>query len=137
VTWPTVGPPVVTPLAVLPTLLAIAAAITLKGMFEVLIGLSAFWLEDTMPAEWIFSKLLLTLGGTFLPLDLFPGWLRDLSRELPFASIAYAPARTFVAFDWASFGQLWLGQLVWIVLAWVIVSVVFGRATRRMVAHGG
>jgi ABC-2 type transport system permease protein len=132
-----VGPPAVSPAVVLPTLLVSAAAITLKGSFEVLIGLSAFWFEDTLPVEWIYGKFLLTLGGTFLPLDLFPAWLGSLARALPFASMAYAPARTFVSFSWDVFGVLLLGQLVWVGLAWLLVSLVFARARRRIVAHGG
>src|SRR5919109_1603344 len=108
-----VGPPAVSPGVVLPTLLVIAVAITLKGSFEVLIGMSAFWLEDTLPVEWIYGKFLLTLGGTFLPLDLFPAWLGNLARALPFASLAYAPARTFVGFSWDRFAALLITQLVW------------------------
>jgi ABC-2 type transport system permease protein len=42
----------------------------------------------------------LTIGGVFLPLELFPDWLASIARGLPFASIAYAPARAFVGFDW-------------------------------------
>jgi ABC-type uncharacterized transport system permease subunit len=40
--------------------------------------------------EWIHNKFLLTLGGTLIPLDLFPSWLATLSRALPFASVMYA-----------------------------------------------
>jgi ABC-2 type transport system permease protein len=132
-----VGLPPTSPSAVLATLLLGAGAITLKGTIEILVGLSAFWVEDTQPAEWIYNKFVLTLGGLFLPLDLFPDWLANIARALPFASMAYAPARVFVGFDWGVFGPLLLIQLIWLGVGWLGVVVIFGRASRRLVAHGG
>lgn len=132
-----VGPPPTNPTSLLAALLLLAGAVTLKGTLEILIGLSAFWVEDTLPAQWIYSKFIFTIGGLFLPLDLFPDWLANIAHNLPFAAIAYAPARAFVGLDLQSAVQLFLTQLTWLVLAWLAVVVVFGRAARRLVAHGG
>ena len=132
-----VGPPPITPLNVLATLVFGVAAITLKAMFEVMIGLTAFWVEDTQPAEWIYNKFLITIGGLFLPLELFPDWLAAISRVLPFASITYAPARAFVASDWQTLVPVAAIQLVWLTLGWLTLTFIFSRATRQLVAHGG
>jgi len=133
-----VGAPPVTPQGVLACLVLGVGAITLKGLFEVLIGLTAFWVEDTQPAEWIYNKLLYTIGGLFLPLELFPVWLAAIARALPFASIMYAPARAFVGGDdlraLVSLGTI---QLVWLLAIGIVLLGVFGHATRRLVAHGG
>jgi len=133
-----VGLPRVTPQGVLACLVLGAGAITLKAMFEILIGLSAFWVEDTQPAEWIYNKLLYTIGGLFLPLQLFPAWLAAIARVLPFASIMYAPARAFVGGDdvgtLVSLGAI---QLVWLLAIGLVLLGVFAHATRRLVAHGG
>ena len=74
-------------------------ALLLDAMIAVLIGLAAFFVEEVRPIHWIYSKLLMSVGGMFLPLDMFPEWLRRVSNWLPFRLIIYAPARTFVAFD--------------------------------------
>jgi ABC-2 type transport system permease protein len=132
-----VGPPPASPVSLLATLLLTAGAVTLKGSLEILVGLSAFWVEDTQPAEWIYSKLVITIGGLLLPLDLFPDWLAGIARALPFASMAYAPARVFVGFEWPVFAPLLLTQLTWLLLFWGLVSLIFSRASRRLVAHGG
>ena len=47
------------------------------------------------------------------------------------------PARTFVAFSWDTFALTLLIQLVWVAGTWSLVMLVFARATRRLVAHGG
>jgi ABC-2 type transport system permease protein len=132
-----VGPPPATPASLLACLVLGVGAISMKAIIEVLIGLSAFWVEDTQPAEWIYNKFLLTIGGLFLPLELFPDWLAKLARALPFASISYTPARAFVSLDWSVVAPLALGQLVWLVLGWLALSVAFARATRRLTTHGG
>ena len=100
-----VGPPPTSVGAIFATLVLWIGGITLKALIEMLIGLSAFWVEDTAPIEWIYAKLLYTIGGLLLPLDLFPGWLAAISRSLPFAAIMYAPARAFVDFSWPLFGN--------------------------------
>jgi ABC-2 type transport system permease protein len=132
-----VGPPRVSPEAVAATVVLWIGGITLKASLEMLIGLSAFWVEDTAPVEWLYAKILYTVGGLMLPLELFPDWLAAIARTLPFAAIMYAPARAFVGFSVDGFLQLAGLQLVWLLVIWVAVQVVYAHATRRLVAHGG
>jgi ABC-2 type transport system permease protein len=137
VAWLAVGPPPLSAEAILSAIVTGAASITLMGVLAVLIGLSAFWVEDTVPIEWIYGKFVFTLGGMFLPLDLFPEWLAAIARVLPFASICYAPARLFVQFSWTAFAELLLLQVFWLAVMGLVLRSVFARATRRVVAHGG
>ncbi|MFP4345877.1 MAG: ABC transporter permease [Anaerolineales bacterium] len=112
-------------------------ALVLDALFAVLIGLSAFWMEETMPLYLIYQKLLFSVGGLFLPLEVFPGWLQQVARWLPFQLITYAPARAFVAFDGGEAGGAVLGQLLYIALLSGVVMLVWAFARRRMVVHGG
>jgi ABC-2 type transport system permease protein len=112
-------------------------ALVLDALFAVLIGLSAFWMEETMPLYLIYQKLLFSVGGLFLPLEVFPGWLQQVARWLPFQLITYAPARAFVAFDAGEAGAALLAQLLYIVLLSGVVTLVWAFARRRMVVHGG
>jgi ABC-2 type transport system permease protein len=109
----------------------------MDAMIAVLMGLAAFWIEDVMPLYWIYNKLLLSVGGMFLPLDLFPGWLRRISDVLPFRFIVYAPARTFVAFEAPFFWRALAGQLGYCLLLCLILAAVWRYGRRRVVVHGG
>lgn len=109
----------------------------LDAMIAVLIGLSAFFIEEVDPIYWIYSKLLMSVGGMFLPLDMFPAWLRQLSGWLPFQLIIYAPARTFVAFEAALFGRALAGLVVYIVIMAGVLTLVWHWGQRRVVIHGG
>ena len=77
------------------------------------------------------------MGGLFLPLEMFPDWLRRVSEWLPFQFITYVPARAFVAFEPGFVLRAVTGQLVYIVILTALVTLVWGRAQRRMVVHGG
>ncbi len=114
-----------------------ALALILDALIAVLIGLLAFWLEEIMPIFWIYHKLLFTVGGLFLPLEMFPSWLRRVVEWLPFQLITYAPARAFVALDPPAALQAVAGQGAYIVVLGAIVAWVWRRAQRRLVVHGG
>jgi ABC-2 type transport system permease protein len=114
-----------------------ALALLLDALVAVLIGLSAFWIEEVTPAFWIYQKLLFTVGGLFLPLEMFPGWLRRIAEWLPFQFIAYVPARTFVAFNPDLALRAIGGQAAYVGILAALVTLVWRRAQRRMVVHGG
>jgi ABC-2 type transport system permease protein len=112
-------------------------ALTLDACIAVLIGLLAFWLEEITPVFWIYQKLVFTLGGLFLPLDMFPAWLRGVARWLPFPFIAYVPARAFVDFEPRFVLTAAAGQVAYIAALGLLLALVWRRARRRLVVHGG
>jgi ABC-2 type transport system permease protein len=118
-------------------LLLAALALVLDALIAVLIGLAAFWLEEVSPIYWIYSKLLFTIGGLFLPLELFPVGLQQVVRWLPFQLITYAPARAFVKFEPAFVLQALAGQGIYILVLLAVVLLVWRVAQRRLVVHGG
>lgn len=122
----------------LATFLGMAAlALLLDAFLAVLIGLLAFWLEEVTPVFWIYQKLLFTVGGLFLPLEMFPEQLQQVARWLPFQFITYAPARAFVAFEPDFVLQAVTGQVVYIAVLSALVALVWRRAQQRLVVHGG
>ena len=122
----------------LATFLGMAAlALLLDAFLAVLIGLLAFWLEEVTPVFWIYQKLLFTVGGLFLPLEMFPEQLQQVARWLPFQFITYAPARAFVAFEPDFVLQAVTGQVGYIAVLSALVALVWRRAQQRLVVHGG
>lgn len=112
-------------------------ALFLDAMIAVLIGLTAFWLEEVMPVYLIYQKLLFTIGGLFLPLEMFPVWLQKIAGWLPFRFIANAPARVFVHFEFTMFLSTMGGQLAYIFFIGALLLTVWRLAQYRMVVHGG
>jgi len=119
----------VPPLVLLSSLLAVLSVTA--------IGLSAFWIVDTSPVMWIWSKLVFVLGGLFLPLEMYPTWLRTLARCSPFPAMLWGPGR--MTFGWAP--RLALGTavelLAWNALLAGLLMWLGRRASARLTVHGG
>ena len=90
-----------------------------------------------MPVFWIYQKLLFTVGGLFLPMEMLPDWLRKIAVWLPFRYVTNVPARLFVAFEPGEALRAAAGQVAYILVMTVVVSLVWRAARRRMVVHGG
>lgn len=112
-------------------------AMTLNFVIELVIGLLAFWFEDTFAFFWIYQKIVFTFGGLFLPLDLFPTVLRNVAANLPFTSIAYGPARLAADFDLARFFVTVGTQIFWLAALGAVAAVVYRGGIRRIGVNGG
>jgi ABC-2 type transport system permease protein len=116
---------------------ALLLAFILDFLGHFLVGLAAFWLEDTSGLMLIYSRVTMILGGMLLPLELFPVAWQPLLRALPFAGMVYGPSRLFVQPDAAFLADLALKQAISIVLFSVAVAAIYHAALKRIHANGG
>jgi ABC-2 type transport system permease protein len=116
---------------------ALLLAFILDFLGHFLVGLAAFWLEDTSGLILIYSRVTMILGGMLLPLELFPVAWQPLLRALPFAGMVYGPSRLFVQPDAAFLADLALKQAISIVLFSVAVAAIYHAALKRIHANGG
>ena len=136
IVWLAVGPPP-QPVSGLVFLPAMLLAWLVDFCMVALIALTAFTIEDTSAFEWIYSKLVLVLGGVLIPLDFFPDWLRNISLSMPFAYTTYAPARLFIDPSAEGILRLLGGQAVWLGMLAVALALFFNRGMRRLAINGG
>jgi ABC-2 type transport system permease protein len=132
-----VGPRPIQPVYVLPLLVSILLALVLNFCIQGLIGLAAFVTEDVQSIQIIYQKFLFILGGMLIPLDFFPGWLKDVSLLLPFNYMMYAPARLFVSFDWARWLNTVTMQAIWIGAFALALWALFRVGLRHVSINGG
>lgn len=132
-----VGPFAASAINLVAFLVAVPLAFILDFLGYFLVGLGAFWMEDTSGAMLIYSRLTMILGGMLIPLQLFPSAVRPLLEHLPFASIVYGPARMFVKPDATALLGLYANQLFWILIMGAAVAFVYAKATKRIAAQGG
>lgn len=118
-------------------LLSLPLAFVLDFLATFLVGLAAFWLENTTGLMLIYSRITMILGGMLIPLDLFPEQWQPLLKNLPFASIVYGPARLFVQPDLTFAGELLLRQAVAMGVLSLLVAWVYSTAVKRIHANGG
>jgi ABC-2 type transport system permease protein len=115
--------------------LPFAFVLQFQGMF--LIGLGAFWLEDTSGLRLIYSRLTMILGGMLIPLELFPDTWQPILRALPFSSMVYGPARLFVQPDGAFLRDLLVRQGIAIGIFALLNALIYRAGVKRINANGG
>lgn len=100
------------------------------------IGLIAFWLEET----WVLRVMLLTitqfLSGAILPLELYPSWLVKALAWTPFPYMTYAPVKV-MAGDYAGSVLVAAGVLfIWLVLVGFLGAGLWRRGLKLYTAAG-
>jgi len=118
-------------------LIVLPFAFVLDFLGYLLVGLSAFWFEDTTRLALIYSRLTMIAGGMLLPLELFPENFRLVLKGLPFAYIVNGPAGLFVHPDLTVLGMVLVNQLVWIAVFSLLVAAVYRKALGRIALNGG
>jgi ABC-2 type transport system permease protein len=118
-------------------LLVLPIAFILDFAIMFLIGLAAFWLEDTTGLMLIYSRLLWLLGGLLIPLELFPESWQPILQNLPFATIIYGPARLFIHPTLNDAIALLFRQGIALLILALSVQWIYRIAIQRIHANGG
>jgi ABC-2 type transport system permease protein len=101
------------------------------------LALTSFWFEDNSAFFWIYSKLVFTLGGMLMPLELFPKWLQSISHYLPFAYVTYVPARLAVDFSFVNFTRQFGIQVLYLVIFFILSMTLYGKGAKNLNVNGG
>lgn len=118
--------------------LALPMGAMLGIAYRFLYNVSAFWLIEARALGLFASVVALFFTGSYVPLPLFPTWLRIIADWLPFSGFISLPAQ--VLMGKVSGDSLWFNlvrQACWLVVLTLIVRLVSTFATRRVVAQGG
>jgi len=118
-------------------LVVLPLAFVLDFLGNFLVGLCAFWLESTTGLAVIYSRLVMLLGGVFLPIEIYPKGLQPVLRMLPFASMIYAPGRMFVEPHSGLLRETIIMQGGGLIVFATLVCVVQAVALRRLFSNGG
>jgi len=112
-------------------------AIAVNFLLNMIVALCAFWVEETTGLEFVYKKLLFTVGGMLMPLGMFPGWLQEICRWLPFQAVLYFPAHTVTSFDASKLLGMLAVQWGWIFALGVVVAWMYGRGVKKLHVNGG
>ena len=95
-----------------------------------------FFVEESRPLFFIYSKFILMLG-TFVPIEFFPVWLQKALKYLPFSLVTWGPAKIFVAFNISQAANTIVLQSAWAIGLAAICYAVFMKGARNVHVHGG
>ncbi len=117
-------------------LLVIIFGCILSLFLYTIIGLFAFWIEDANPIFWIVDKSVMILGGSYLPITLFPDLMYKVAFYSPFGATQFITHTVLESWqkNWYQFFGI---QLFWILIFGGIVYFMFERAKKKISVNGG
>jgi ABC-2 type transport system permease protein len=118
-------------------LLSIIAGCVIHFFIYITLALTSFWFEENSAFFWIYSKLVFTLGGMLMPIELFPNWLQSVSKYMPFAYVTYVPAKLAVNFSFMNFYKQFSLQLVYIVVFFILAMALYRKGAKNLNVNGG
>lgn len=121
----------------IPTLILVVLLGTLLSLFlYAVVGLLAFWIEDINPVFWIVDKAVMILGGSYLPVALFPNFMYKIALWSPFGSSQFITHTVYET--WATDWIMKIGiQIFWILCTAIIISILFAKAREKVSVNGG
>ncbi len=107
-------------------------------MLNYLFGLIAFWVIEVFPFQLMKYGLLNLLGGSVIPVDLFPPFMKPFLTLLPFQHIFYTPAAILVGHATPERALIMLGeQAVWVFIMGAASLLAWNAGKDRLVIQGG
>lgn len=118
-------------------LLSLLVGCMIHFFIYIVLALTSFWFEENSAFFWIYSKLVFTLGGMLMPVDLFPKWLQAITKYLPFVYVTYIPAKLTVDFSFSRFLVQFPIQLLYLIFFFIIALAMYRKGARNLNVNGG
>ena len=100
------------------------------------LGLLAFFIEDSGPLYWIYSKIILVLG-TIFPIEYFPKALQRILRFTPVFVVCYGPAKLFVDFSYKKAGIIIGAQIFYLIITYLLCCLIYKKGVKNINVNGG
>jgi ABC-2 type transport system permease protein len=112
--------------------------VSISFMVRFLMNLIAFWTLDVRGFVGLYVVVVGPLCGLFVPVHLFPEWLRIIAYATPFPSMLQTPIDILSgwALDLAAVALV-ASQLAWLALLVGVARLMQWRAGLRLVVQGG
>ena len=107
-------------------------------LFDFCFGMVAFFTTYILGLMMVQEALLGFLTGKLIPISFFPQAVQTLFEFLPFSSMIYTPVMIYLGkYSGEMLAFVLARQAVWIVILYVLGSMIWKRVTRRLVVLGG
>lgn len=106
--------------------------------FDFCFGMVAFFTTYIFGMLMVKDALLSFLTGQLIPISLFPEGIQRVFDFLPFSSMVYTPVMIYLG-KYTEAELAWaLGrQFIWVVLLYLLGSIIWKQVTKRLVVLGG
>jgi len=119
-------------------IVSLLLGIVISAATAYLIAVAGFWLVETRGLQILYMLAATFLGGLYVPIALFPHWLRILASCTPFPSIMMYPINVLSGLGGATTAvRLVMLQLGWLAVVAAIGQYLTRAGRRRLEVQGG
>jgi ABC-2 type transport system permease protein len=101
-----------------------------------IVGLLSFWIEDIKPVYWIVDKAVMILGGSYLPVALFPKAMYQIAVWSPFGASQFITHTVYESWT-INYVKMFSIQVLWVIILGTFVYIMFNRAHKKVSVNGG
>jgi ABC-2 type transport system permease protein len=126
------------PAAWLAFLVSAVLGFTVMFYFNWFLACFTFYTTEIWGLGVLIEGMTLFLSGALVPLVMMPEWLRTLVLSVPFAQALAVPIGLLSGITpVADAPRLWFIQVLWIVGMWLVSTLFFRVAVRKITVQGG
>ena len=116
----------------------IITGILIMFFIDFLLGLLAFYTRGFYGIRSLKSSLFLLFSGAILPIEFYPQFLRNIVEILPFHTMVRVPANLFISkMNYMDVQKFIIIESSWLLILYFTVVILFNKAKKRLVIHGG
>lgn len=113
-----------------------AIGVVINMLICISIGLLAFFMEDSAPIYWIYSKIILVIG-TLFPIEFMPKAIQPILEYSPIFALNYGPAKLFVDFNYDFLVRLLITQGIYIIVFYILTMIIYKKGVKNINVNGG
>jgi ABC-2 type transport system permease protein len=106
-------------------------------VFTMVVGISAFFVDEVEPWRWIWEKLLFVFGGLLLPLMVYPQWMQTIAAWTPFPAILGGRSALIFNFEFNAIAWILLSLTTWSLLGLAILYLLYRQGLKTLSMEGG
>lgn len=128
----------VSPLTLVLYLCSVLMSFLIYVLFDFCFGMIAFFTTYIFGLRMAKNALLSFLTGQLIPISLFPLVIQKAFDFLPFSSMVYTPVMVYLGkYQGADLAWALGRQAIWVVLLYLLGSIIWKKVTKRLVVLGG
>jgi len=118
--------------------LSVVLAVMISFLLLFTVCLAGFWMVETRGIRLLYQIVATFLAGLFVPVHLFPGWLRTVADLTPFPSLLQTPIDVLSGRTTGLDAlEMVAVQVVWVAVAILLGRVLLRAGRRKLEVQGG
>lgn len=101
-----------------------------------IIGLLSFFIQDIRPIHWIVDKFVMVLGGSYLPISMFPNFMKIIAYISPFGAINFATSTVYNSWNKEFIIRISI-QIIWIIIFSILLNYIYKKSKEKAMINGG